>query len=117
MMHCFFTCGIVLFQNTLSLQYSHALLSSRPPPSVFRDRSVVILVPPCRHTDRPGEMCDYGNWRRRGWCRLELAGAVLARTSVTLMLVHGAQTKPEFLFPADALSLSPGLGTFTCKLV
>ena len=80
------------------------------------NRSVVILVPPCRHTDRPGEMCDYGNWRRRGWCRLELAGAVLARTSVNLMLVHGAQTKPEFLFPADALSLSPGLGTFTCKL-
>ena len=45
---------------------------------------------------------------------MELAGAVLARTEVKLMLVKGAMETPEFLLPVDALMLVPGQGTYTC---
>jgi hypothetical protein len=83
------------------------------PAYIERSALVLVLVPPCEHVDRPGELCDYMNWRCRGWCRLELAGAVMARTDVRLMVVTGASATPEFSFPLDALFLAPGLGTYT----
>ena len=75
---------------------------------------VLILVPPTEHADRPGELCDYGNWRGRGWCRLEMVGAVLSRTSVRIMIVKSAVATPEFLAPLDTLQLLPGLGSYSC---
>ena len=71
-----------------------------------------VLVPPVEHVDRPGELCDYGSWRGRGWCRLELSGAALARNTVRIMVVKSAVAQPEFLVPLDALFLSPGTGTY-----
>ena len=71
-----------------------------------------VLVPPIEHVDRPGELCDYGSWRGRGWCRLELSGAALARTRVRIMIVKSSVAQPEFQFPGDALFLSPGTGTY-----
>jgi hypothetical protein len=57
------------------------------PAYIERSSLMIVLVPPAEHSDRPGEICDYSNWRRRGWCRLELAGAALARTNVRVMIV------------------------------
>jgi hypothetical protein len=71
-----------------------------------------VLVPPIEHVDRPGELCDYGSWRGRGWCRLELSGAALARTRVRIMIVKSSVAQPEFQLPGDALFLSPGTGTY-----
>ena len=84
------------------------------PAYLERTAMVIILVPLTEHVDRPGELCDYANWRGRGWCRLELVGAVLARTNVRLMLVQSAQKNPEFMVPIDALHLACGHGTYTC---
>jgi hypothetical protein len=106
----------------LSSHVSYAILdpnsifltnSFRPPPTtvpayIERSALVIMLVPSVEHVDRPGELCDYSSWRGRGWCRLELAGAVLARTNVRLMLVKSATAMPDFLMPADAIHLLPG---------
>ena len=82
------------------------LLPSSPPPSSTHP------TPP--HSKTPVQMCDYANWRRRGWCRLEMCGAVMSRTNVRLMVIKGGDIAPEFLVPEDALHLLPGLGTYTC---
>ena len=84
------------------------------PAYLERTAMVIILVPLTEHVDRPGELCDFANWRGRGWCRLELAGAVLARTNVRLMIVQSERKNPEFLVPIDALHLACGHGTYTC---
>jgi hypothetical protein len=84
------------------------------PAYIERSSLVLVLVPPCEHVDRPGEVCDYNNWRKRGWCRLELAGAVFSRTVVKMMVVKNAMATPEFMIPADATFLVPGTGTYTC---
>ena len=57
------------------------------PAYIERSSLMIVLVPPSDHSDRPDEICDYSNWRRRGWCRLELAGTALARTNVRVMIV------------------------------
>ena len=72
------------------------------PAYLERTAMVIILVPLTEHVDRPGELCDFANWRGRGWCRLELAGAVLARSKVHVLLVKGGTARPEFMFPADS---------------
>ena len=65
--------------------------------------------------DRPGELCDHVNWRRRGWCRFEYLATTLARTVVPVMVVaSAAHARLEFGFGLDALQLPPGLGAFTC---
>jgi hypothetical protein len=77
--------------------------------SAYIERStlVIVLVPSSQHVDRT-EICDHSNWRRRGWCRFEFIGSVLARTDVHLMRIEGTHACPEFIFPADALHLAPG---------
>ena len=85
------------------------------PAYVERSSIVVVLVPPVEHIDRPGELCNYGNWRGRGWCRLEFSAAVLARTPVRTMVVKSAVAQPEFMFPADAVLLAPGKGAYVSK--
>ena len=94
--------------NSHSASLSNAMSSSTLLPSVFS--------PPFSpfHRETPLQMCDYANWRRRGWCRLEMCGAVMSRTNVRLMIIKGGEVAPEFLVPEDALHLLPGLGTYTC---
>ena len=58
--------------------------------------------------------CAYASWRQRGWCRLEFVAAELARNDIKCMLIKGGGATPEFVFSADAMFLSPGLGRFTC---
>ena len=83
------------------------------PDYVERSTLVLVLVPPVEHVDRPGgELCDYGSWRGRGWCRLEMSGSALSRTRVRTMIVKSAVGQPEFIFPLVALFLAPGKGTY-----
>ena len=74
---------------------------------------VLVLVPICSHKNRD-EVLTYQSWRSRGWCRLELCAAYCARNEVHVMVVKGAEAQPEFIFPADALFLAVGEGSFTC---
>ena len=82
---------------------------------IERSALVIILAPNCEHGDLKDTMCDMSSWRGRGWCRLELAGAVLARTNVRLMVVRGPEVDPEFIFPADSLMLAPGRGFYSVR--
>ena len=76
---------------------------------------MVVLVPTTEHKDRPGEICDYGSWRGRGWCRLELMAAHLSpREPPRIMVVRSPDEAPEAVFPVDAFSLAPGEGEFSC---
>ena len=83
------------------------------PAYVEKSSLMIILVPMCKHKDRP-VVCTLQSWRGRGWCRMELLAAVLARKTIRVMTIMGAAAQPEFIFPADALYLAPGLGAFTC---
>jgi hypothetical protein len=73
---------------------------------------MLVLVPTDEHRDRTEEVVDWCSWRRRGWCRLEFMAAKLCRYPLPVMVVKN--DVPEFIFPADALFLSPGLGEFSC---
>ena len=83
------------------------------PAYVEKSSLMIILVPMCKHKDRP-VVCTLQSWRGRGWCRMELLAAVLARKTIRVMTIMGAAAQPEFIFPADALYLAPGRGAFTC---
>lgn len=74
---------------------------------------ILILTPLATHQDR-GDLCDYASWRSRGWCRMELWAALLARGGSTVMICKGAEATPEFIAPYDALSLPAMEGNFTC---
>ena len=72
------------------------------PAYIERSTIVLVLVPPVEHVDRQGELCDYGNWRRRGWCRLELAGAALARSRIRIMLVKAAVAQVRSVYSSTS---------------
>ena len=42
------------------------------PSYVERSAMMWILVPPCKHHDLDGAICDFNSWRDRGWCRMEV---------------------------------------------
>lgn len=86
------------------------------PAYIERSSIVIVLVLATEHTCRRGEVCDFGSWRGRGWCRLELAAAQLSRMEPRLMVVREgeAPSSIEFVFPIDQLFLPPGRGVFSC---
>ena len=84
------------------------------PAYVEQSALMLVLVPPCKHADRPGEIASLQSWRGRGWCRMEFMAAVLSRTNLRVMAVQGPEALPEFVWPADALFLAVGEGKFTC---
>ena len=45
------------------------------PSYVERSAMMWILVPPCKHQDLEGAICDFNSWRDRGWWYVERAGA------------------------------------------
>ena len=76
---------------------------------------ILVLVPLVEHKERSGEICGFGTWRGRGWCRLEFMAAVLSPSPTRVMLVEGAEVRPHFISFAEALhSLPPGMGHFSC---
>ena len=76
---------------------------------------MIVLTPPGRHADRPGELVSFQSWRSRGWCRLEFMAAALSRNELRVMTLKGPEAQPEFEFASlDMIKLAPGRGNFTC---
>lgn len=82
------------------------------PAYIERCSLMVVLAPTAWHRDA-GEVCDYSSWRRRGWCRMELACALLSPVPSRVLLVRGRDATPEFVSPVDSLFLTAPLGRFT----
>mmetsp|Transcript_72681 Transcript_72681/g.210403 ORF Transcript_72681/g.210403 Transcript_72681/m.210403 type:complete len:709 (+) Transcript_72681:43-2169(+) len=83
------------------------------PQYVERSALLLVLAPMCLHKDT-GEVCDYTTWRSRGWCRMELQAALLARTHVQVLVCAGPRATPHLLRPVDAIQLPAGEGEFSC---
>ena len=58
------------------------------PSYIERSAMMWILVPPCKHQDIEGGICDFNSWRDRGWCRMEAARAGIEFTPGTSGLVN-----------------------------
>ena len=84
------------------------------PAYVEQSALMLVLVPPCKHADRKGELVSKMSWRGRGWCRLEFQAAMLSRRTLRVMVVQGAEARPYFVFATEALNLTVGEGSFTC---
>ena len=83
------------------------------PAYIESSRAMLVLATPCQHTDS-GLVCNYSTWRKRGWCRMELFGAVLARHNLPVIVVHGVESSPVFIWRWEAWFLRAGKGNFTC---
>ena len=58
------------------------------------------LCGPWVHED--GSVRDADAWASRGWCRMELAAAFLARARPASLVSCGPGHEPYFLFPLDS---------------
>lgn len=83
------------------------------PAYIERSALFLVLAPVCEHHNVP-EVCSLASWRSRGWCRAELAAAVLAGSQIRIMICTGAHAKPYFWSPLHEMCLPPGSGTFSC---
>lgn len=63
------------------------------PSYVERSSMMWILVPPCKHQDLEGTICDFNSWRDRGWCRMEVCPfcAAIERPSLLFALRHASR--------------------------
>ena len=85
------------------------------PAYIERSAMMIALAPPIAHTDRDNVVVGgVPAYIHRGWCRLELLAAQLARHDLRVLLVKGARRVPEFITTSDALLLPPGEGAFSC---
>ena len=50
---------------------------------------MLILAPVCGHVDT-GDVYNFPSWRCRGWCRMELAAALLAVNDLRIVVSQGA---------------------------
>ena len=71
----------------------------------------VVLCPSLQHSDTQ-EVCDQVTRSRRGWCRVELAAAVLGRKPDKRLLVIKSATSFSLMLANDSLH-PPGTGEFT----
>jgi len=91
-----------------------AALAVRSIPAYMERCSLlIVLAPPCRHQDT-GSVCNYGTWRRRGWCRAELLACTCAAQDVPLVVCTGVNAQPFLIHQCDAARLNVGAGEFTC---
>lgn len=74
----------------------------------------VILCPSLRHQDT-GHWCDLSTWRRRGWCRVEIAANMLARTRRKNVIAVKSERDVHFTVPYDWLFSPPVTGDFTVE--
>lgn len=94
-------------QNSVSSDVARAL-----PVYVERSALILVLAPVCEHCDTR-MVCNFATWRTRGWCRMELLAAVLARTQVRVLVCTGESAAPFFLH-TEPQSLLLGAGEFSC---
>jgi len=86
-------------------------------PAHFERASLILVVAPvCLHHDT-GEVCNYASWRERGWCRLEMMVALLARSTIHIMVCPGPEAIPYFIWPLDMIWLPAGEGKFSCCML
>jgi len=83
------------------------------PAYVERSDVLLVVAPVCRHKDS-GELCNYGSWRGRGWCRMELMCSILARRKIRTLVCMGENAKPFLLHPCEGHRLVIGTGSFSC---
>ena len=84
------------------------------PSYVERSSMMWILVPPCKHQDIEGAVCDFNSWRDRGWCRMEFAAGKLASgDDMPIMVIKSLAEAPEFFNPCDTFKLCAARGNFT----
>ena len=69
------------------------------PSYVERSTIMLVLVPTIAHNDRIGDVCDFRSWRGRGWCRMELLCAFMARTTIKLIVAQGPTATPFMMSP------------------
>lgn len=74
----------------------------------------VCFCPSMQHHESH-EPCDELTWSRRGWCRVEMLGAVLSRRKTQRLLVIKSATQASIKFPSDSLLLHPGKGEFAVQ--
>lgn len=83
------------------------------PSYIERSDVVLVLTPTIPHQDRDNYTLDFSTWRSRGWCRLEMVSAVLARKQPRVMLVKSA-TSVAFMRTISQFSSPVGEGNLTC---
>jgi len=83
------------------------------PAYVERCSTMLVLAPVATHADT-GEACSLQSWRRRGWCRMELAAALFARQPITVVMCQGPHAEPFTHVPIDSFLLTAGDGEFSC---
>jgi ankyrin repeat protein len=98
-------------ETELSIQLTQAVRSI--PAYVEHSAMMLVLAPVCTHADLP-VVCNYPSWRSRGWCRMELMSALLARTDLRIILCMGDEAVPYLQTSFDALLLPAGKGDFAC---
>lgn len=97
--------------DTFSTNFNNAILSI--PTYVQRSDLFCILGPNAIHHDL-GYTCDLQSWGKRGWCRVEMLAAVLAKKRVRLIVVRSAGYA-YLTSSCDYLSRLPGKGSaFSC---
>ena len=88
------------------------------PSYVERSAMMWILVPPCKHHDLDGAICDFNSWRDRGWCRMEFAAGKLASgEDMPIMVIKSVHAAPEFFNPCDTFKVPdqpPNYGALRC---
>jgi len=73
-----------------------------------------VLCPAVVHKDT-GELCDYGSWLDRGWCRLEQMSLALSCSGENpVIVVTGPEATPFMIGALTRIAHMPGLGDFTC---
>ena len=86
------------------------------PSYVERCSMMWAFVPSVPHTDLEGSIfCDFHSWCRRGWCRMELAAATLARQDIPVVVVSCGSTAPQYICPATSIGLPAAKGSFTVE--
>jgi len=78
----------------------------------------IVLAPTATHKDT-GDICNFGSWRQRGWCRLEEWSNMLSHQNMVPLVLTEERVQPIgvtdfFLFHGFTRRGSVCLGDFSC---
>lgn len=84
------------------------------PAYVEASRIFLVLCPTERHSERD-QLCGFTSWAKRGWCRVEMAAAVLTKKKPQPMVVVRSGVQAELMFCTSYLHAMPGQGDFSVE--
>ena len=85
------------------------------PAYIERSSHFFVVCPTVEHLNFPDELCNFGSWQARGWCRVEQCALLLARhNELPAIVITGGESAPFMISPATALANTPGTGQFSC---